>query len=91
MTMYSDAVERLKSQWQAMLDSGKMPLFEIQSDDGEYHVFDLSFYQSGNNHWYFVANDGGCWTKRIGVDSCFDDVSHYLESLYDACQQEATK
>ncbi len=91
MTMYSDAVSRLKSQWQDMLDSGKMPVFEIQVDDGEYHVFDIDLYSTVRHQWYFVASDNGGWTKRIRVDSCFDDMSHYLESLYDACQKEANK
>lgn len=91
MTMYADTAARLRSQWQAMLNSGKMPLFELQDSDGEYQVFDIDFYQCGNNHWYFVASDNGGWAKRIRVDVYFDDMSHYLESLYDACVKECCK
>lgn len=91
MTMYADAVNRLKSQWQAMLDSGKMPLFELQDNDGEHHVFDIDFYQCGNNHWYFLACDYGGWAKRIRVDVYTDEITDYLERLYDACQEECCK
>ena len=91
MTIYADTVARLKSQWRAMLDAGKMPLFELQDANGYYHVFDLDFYQAGNNHWYFTANDGGCWTKRIRVDMYTDEMTDYLERLYTACQKELNK
>ena len=91
MTMYADTVAKLKSQWQSMLESGKMPLFELQDEEGEFHIFDVDFYQSGNNHWYFTANDGGLWTRRVRVDMYTDEITDYFGRLYNACQKECLK
>lgn len=93
MTMYADAVNRLKSQWQAMLNSGKRPIIKLQDASGGWHVFNVDFYQATNKRSYFIAASNGCggWHRRKEVDMFFDDVSHYLESLCDACQKEINK
>jgi len=96
MTMYSDTVKRLKSQWQGMLDSGRMPLFEILdptvSSQNIYHVFMLDFYQADNHLWYFkVCDDYGRYLFGMAVDCYSDDLPHYLESLYDRCFKECCK
>ena len=96
MTMYSDAVNRLKSQWQTMLDAGRVPCFEILdptlSECKVYHLFYLDFYQAGNNLWYFKATDNyGRKLFGLSVDQYFDDLSHYLEIMYDRCFEECCK
>ena len=82
MTMYADAVNQLKSQWQAMLDSGKMPLFELQDADGEWCTFNVDLVQSFNNSWYFVYETTN-GLKRLRVDSFCDSLDVYLSTIYD--------
>lgn len=82
MTMYADTVTRLKSQWQAMLNSGKMPIIELQDASGEWCVFTVDLVQSLNNSLYFVYEtaDG---LKRLRVDSYCDCLDTYLATIYD--------
>ena len=82
MTMYADAVNRLKSQWQAMLDAGKKPLFELQDANGEWCVFNVDLVQSLNNSWYFVYETTN-GLKRLRVDSYCDCLDTYLSTIYD--------
>ena len=82
MTMYADAVNRLKSQWQAMLDAGKMPLFELQDASGEWCIFNVDLVQSLNNSWYFVYETTN-GLKRLRVDSYCDCLDTYLSTIYD--------
>lgn len=82
MTMYADAVNRLKSQWQAMLDAGKMPLFEIQDANSEWCIFNVDLVQSMNNSWYFVYETTN-GLKRLRVDSYCDSLDVYLSTIYD--------
>ena len=92
MTMYSDTVAKLKYDWQAMLNSGKMPMFELQDASGDYHIFDIAFYQSYNNLWYFAAyDDSGRKLSGLAVDQYFDDLSHYLEVMYGRFFKECHK
>jgi hypothetical protein len=82
MTDYADTVNRLKSQWRAMLDAGKMPMFELQDANGEWCTFNVDLVQSQNNSWYFVyeTTDG---LKRLRVDSYCDCLDTYLATIYD--------
>ena len=80
--MYADAVNRLKSQWQAMLDAGKKPLFELQDANGEWCVFNVDLVQSLNNSWYFVHETTN-GLKRLRVDSYCDCLDTYLSTIYD--------
>ena len=82
MTMYADTAAKLKSDWQAMLDGYKMPLFELQDANGELCTFTVDLVQSGNNSLYFIyeTTDG---LKRLRVDSYCDCLDTYLEAIYD--------
>ena len=82
MTAYADAVNRLKSQWQAMLDAGKMPLLELQDANGEWCIFTIDLVQSLNNRWYFVYETTN-GLKRLRVDSYCDSLDTYLSTIYD--------
>ena len=82
MSMYADIVAKLKSQWQAMLESGKMPVIELQDANGEWCMFTVDLVQSGNNSLYFIyeTTDG---LKRLRVDSYCDCLDTYLTAIYD--------
>lgn len=82
MTMYADTVERLKSQWQSMLESGKIPVIELQDANGEWCYFEVFLSHSMNNSLYFLyeTTDG---YKRLRVDSYCDCLDTYLSTIYD--------
>ena len=82
----------INSQWQSMLNYGKIPMFEIELSDGDYLIVDID-YQAGNNYISFsfddslpVFFDGGI--KKHGgnyhviLDDCFDNLDSYLELIY---------
>lgn len=82
MTKYADTVNRLKSQWQSMIDSGKLPLFELQDANGEICTFVVDLVHSKNGSLYFVyetTND----LKRLRVDAYCDSLEVYLTAIYD--------
>ena len=96
MTMYADTINRLKSQWQAMLDAGRIAGFEILdptlTECKVYHWFKLDFYQAENNLWYFkIMDDYGRKLFGLSVDQYFDDLNHYLEILHNRCFEECYK
>ena len=82
MTMQTDTVAKLKSQWQAMLDSGKMPIIELQDATSEWHMLTVDLVQSGDNSLYFIyeTTDG---LKRLRVDCYCDCLDTYLSTIYD--------
>lgn len=82
MTTYADTVAKLKSDWKAMIDSGKMPIIELQDANGEPCTFTVDLVQSGNNSLYFSyeTTDG---LKRLRVDSYCDCLDIYLAAIYD--------
>lgn len=82
MTMYSDTVAKLKSQWQAMLDSGKMPVLELQDGNGEWCTFTVDLVHSMNNSLYFVYETTN-GLKSLRVDSYCDCLDTYLAAIYD--------
>lgn len=82
MTIYADTANRLKSQWQAMLDGGKIPLFELQDANGEWCTFSVNLVQSMNHSLYFVYETTN-GLKRLRVDSYCDCLDTYLSTIYD--------
>jgi hypothetical protein len=83
----------INSQWQAMLNYGKIPMFEIELSNRDYLVVDIDYTQ-GDNYISFsfddslpVFFDGGI--KKHGsqyhvmLDECFNDLDSYLQLIYD--------
>ena len=83
----------INSQWQTMLNYGKIPCFEIELSNGDYLVVDID-YQAGNNYISFSFDDslpvffdgeikkhGGEY--RVMLDECFDNLDSYLQFIYD--------
>lgn len=46
----------INSQWQAMLNYGKIPMFEIGLSDGDYLIVDIDYTQ-GDNYISFSFDD----------------------------------
>lgn len=82
----------INSQWQTMLNYGKIPCFEIGLSNGDYLLVDID-YQAGNNYISFsfddslpVFFDGGI--KKHGdqyhvmLDPYFESLDSYLELIY---------
>lgn len=83
----------INSQWQAMLNYGKIPCFEIELSDGDYLIVDID-YQAGNNYISFSFDDSlpvffdGEIKKHGGnyhviLDDYFESLDSYLEFIYD--------
>ena len=80
------------NQWQAMLNYGRIPCFEIELSNGDYLIVDID-YQAGNNYISFSFDDSlpayfdGEIKKhgseyRVMLDECFDNLDSYLELIY---------
>ena len=80
------------NQWQAMLEYGKIPLFEIELSNGDYLLVDIDYTQ-GNDFISFYFDDSlPVWfdgeIKKHGsqyhvmLDNCFDNLDSYLETIY---------
>ena len=82
MTKYADTVAKLKSQWLSMLNSGKMPIIELQEANGELCIFNVDMVHSLNNSLYFVY-ETTYGLKRLRVDSYCDCLDTYLAAIYD--------
>ena len=80
------------NQWQSMLNYGKIPMFEIALNNGDYLVVDINYAQD-DDHISFTFDDslpvffdgeikkhGGGY--RIMLDDCFDSLDSYLETIY---------
>ncbi len=83
----------INSQWQAMLNYGKIPLFEIELSNGDYLLINI-VYKQGNDYISFSFNDSlpvffdGEIKKhgneyRVMLDDCFDNLDSYLQLIYD--------
>ena len=83
----------INSQWQAMLNYGKIPMFEIELNNGDYLIVNID-YQAGNNYISFSFDDSlpvffdGEIKKhsgeyRVMLDECFDNLDSYLQFIYD--------
>ena len=83
----------INSQWQAMLNYGKIPLFEIELSNGDYLIVDID-YQAGNNYISFSFDDslpvffdgeikkhGGNY--HVMLDPYFESLDSYLQLIYD--------
>lgn len=80
------------NQWQAMLNYGKIPCFEIETINGDYLLVDID-YQAGNNYISFsfddslpVFFDGGIkkhgGNYHVMLDPYFESLDSYLELIY---------
>ena len=82
----------ISEQWQAMLNYGKIPMFEIELSDGDYLIVDID-YQAGNNYISFSFDDslpvffdgeikkhGGNY--HVMLDPYFESLDSYLELVY---------
>ena len=81
------------NQWQVMLNYGKIPMFEIELNNGDYLLVDI-YYSKDNDYISFSFDDslpvffdgeikkhGGGY--RIMLDDCFDNLDSYLQLIYD--------
>lgn len=82
----------INAQWQAMLNYGKIPLFELELSNGDYLLVDIDYTQ-GDNYISFSFDDSlKTWfdgeIKKHGsqyhvmLDNCFDNLDSYLELIY---------
>jgi len=83
----------INSQWQSMLNYGRIPMFEIELNNGDYLLVDID-YREGDNYISFSFDDSlpvyfdGEIKKHGGeyhviLDECFDNLDSYLELIYD--------
>jgi hypothetical protein len=83
----------IHNQWQAMLNYGTIPLFEIECSNGDYLVVNINYTQ-GNNYISFSFDDSlpvyfdGEIKKhgsgyRVMLDECFDNLDGYLQLIHD--------
>jgi len=82
----------INSQWQTMLNYGRIPLFEIELNNGDYLIVDIDYTQ-GDDFISFSFDDSlpvffdGEIKKHGGeyhviLDECFDNLNSYLELIY---------
>jgi len=82
----------INQQWQAMLNYGKIPLFEIELSNRDYLTVDID-YREGDNYISFSFDDclpvffdgeikkhGGGY--HVILDNCFSSLDSYLELIY---------
>jgi len=83
----------ISTQWQSMLNYGRIPLFEIELSNGDYLLVDIDYTQ-GNEYISFSFDDslpvffdgeikkhGGNY--HVMLDDCFDNLDSYLQLIYD--------
>ena len=87
----------INSQWQAMLNYGKIPMFEIELSNGDYLLVDID-YREGDNYISFsfpsfdddslpayfdgnIKKHGGNY--HVMLDEYFNDLDSYLQVIYD--------
>jgi len=82
----------INSQWQAMLNYGRIPLFEIELSSGDYLIVDIDYTQGDDFISFSFDNslpvffDGEI--KKHGsqyhvmLDECFSSLDSYLELIY---------
>jgi len=86
----------INNQWQAMLNYGRIPCFEIELSNGDYLIVDID-YREGDNYISFsfpsfdddslpvyfdgeIKKHGGEY--HVMLDDCFDKLDSYLELIY---------
>jgi len=83
----------ISSQWQDVLNYGRIPLFEIELSNGDYLVVDIDYAQ-GDDFISFSFDDSlPVWfdgeikkhgsNYRVMLDECFSSLDSYLELIYD--------
>lgn len=83
----------INEQWQAMLNYGRIPMFEIALSNGDYLMVDIN-YTKGEDFISFSFDDSlPVWfdgeIKKHGgeyhvmLDECFDNLDSYLQLIYD--------
>ena len=88
-----DVKKAINSQWQEMLNYGKIPLFEILLNNGDYLVVNIEYIQ-GNDFISFSFDDslpmffdgdikkhGGSY--HVMLDDCFNNLDNYLEIIHE--------
>jgi hypothetical protein len=83
----------INNQWQAMLNYGRIPCFEIEVINGDYLLVNIDYTQ-GDDFISFSFDDslpvffdseikkyGGEY--RIMLDECFSSLDSYLQLIYD--------
>ena len=86
----------INSQWQAMLNYGKIPMFEIELSNGDYLIVDIDYKQGGDFISFSfpsfdddslpvffdgeIKKHGGEY--RVMLDPYFDNLDSYLELIY---------
>lgn len=86
----------IKTQWEAMLQRGTMPLFEVELKDGEWLLVDIELDESGQGFRFsFDSNNLKTWFSgdvkqvnkennnlyMIKVDEWCDSLDAYLENI----------
>jgi len=82
----------INSQWQTILNYGRIPLFEIALNNGDYLIVDID-YREGDNFISFSFDDSlpvffdGEIKKHgsqyhVMLDDCFSSLDSYLELIY---------
>lgn len=88
----SDIKTDINNQWQAMLNYGRIPCFEIEVINGEYLLVDIDYTQ-GDDYISFSFDDSlpvffDCEIKKHGseyhvmLDECLSSLDSYLELIY---------
>ena len=88
-----DIKKAINSQWQEMLNYGKIPMFEIELSNSEYLIVDID-YQTGDDYISFSFDDslpvffdgdikkhGGRY--RVMLDDCFNNLDNYLQLIHE--------
>lgn len=94
-TMQKYTIERLQNDWQAMLDRGTIPLFEIGVNHAdEYLIVDIEFDSNGliftlgidGDARYFSGNvkqhDGGGFIYEFDEPEFLQSLDYYLQEVY---------
>jgi len=82
----------INSQWQSMLNYGRIPCFEVELNNGAYLLVDIDYTQ-GDDYISFSFDDSlpvffDGEIKKHGreyhviLDECFDNLDSYLELIY---------
>ena len=81
------------NQWQSMLNYGRIPLFEIELNNGDYLLVDIDYTQGGDFISFSfddslpvffdgeIKKHGGGY--KVMLDDCFDKLDSYLELIYE--------
>jgi len=88
-----DIKKAIFTQWQERLNYGKMPLFEILLNNGDYLLVGIEYTQ-GDDFISFSFDDSlpvffdGDIKKHgssyhVMLDDCFNNLDNYLELIYD--------